>query len=249
MAKSKSKFLKKIKKGFKWIGGCSPVQKFIGLLLFLYIKLVILTNRVDIQPFSEDLIKDKKSFFITFWHGRLFGAPVAFYRNKIKGYLPHVVASIHRDGRFIGDAMSLFGVKVIDGSAKKGGVGAGVTIVHKMREENQIIGMTPDSRKPGFKMTKGLIILASETKRPIVMTAFGAKRGKFLKTWDRCLIPGLFTKLVVLISDPIYVPENISGKEIEAFRFKLEKQLLDLTMLADKKAGNKKSPFLRGEIK
>lgn len=109
------------------------------------------------------------------------------------------------------------------------------------------MAMAPDGRKPGYKMTKGLVALASESGRPIVFTAFSVKRAKIFKTWDRFMLPLPFNKGVILNTEPIYVPAELDAEQTEVWRKKLEKRLLDLTRLADERAGRKNSPVPQGD--
>ncbi|MCQ2965473.1 MAG: DUF374 domain-containing protein [Alphaproteobacteria bacterium] len=236
----------------KWIGNTWIVQEFIGFLFFLYVWLVILTSRVRVDPYPTELIEKKISFFMSFWHGRFIGAPFSYLKQNSK-FKPYVLISKHRDGRAIASAMRWFKTKTIDGSRakkdshslkrKQGGVGAAVAIVHLMKNENVLMAMTPDSRKPGYTMTKGLISLASETGNPIVLMSFSAKRGAFLKTWDKFLFPYPFNSIVVKHSTPIYIPLHLTPEQQEEWRKKLEKELLDLTTECDKAVNLEKSPF------
>lgn len=236
----------------KWIGNTWIVQEFIGFLFFLYIRFVMLTSRVRVEPYPAELVDKKISFFMSFWHGRFVGAPFAYLKQR-KKVIPYVLISKHRDGRAIASAMRWFETKTIDGSRakknadclkrKQGGVGAAVAIVHLMKNENVMMAMTPDSRKPGYTMTKGLVSLASETGNPVVLMSFSAKRGVLLKTWDKFLLPYPFNSIVVKHSSPIYVPANLDVNQFEQWREKLEKELLDLTAECDKSVGLKKSPF------
>lgn len=236
----------------KWIGNTWIVQEFIGFLFFLYVWFVMLTSRVRVEPYPSELVEKKESFFMSFWHGRFIGAPFSYLKQHSK-FDPYVLISKHRDGRAIASAMRWFKTKTIDGSRakknshsltrKQGGVGAAVAIVHLMKNENVLMAMTPDSRKPGYTMTKGLVSLSSETGNPIVLMSFSAKRCLFLKTWDKFLFPYPFNSIVVKHSAPIYVPSNLSSDQLEQWRKRLEKELLDLTTDCDKFVGLKKSPF------
>lgn len=237
MSKERTRMLKKI-------GKMAVVQELIGFLFYLYTRLVFHTTRwsADGWPYAFD--NEKQPFFMSFWHGRLMGATVVKFYFKPKNLRPYVLISLHRDGRAVAAAMRHYGIKTVDGSSKRGGTAAGLAIMRLMKED-ALMAMAPDGRKPGYKMTKGLIALASESGRPIVFTAFSVKRAKIFKTWDGFMLPMPFNSGVILCSEPIFVPADLNAEQIELWREKLEERLLDLTRLADEKTGVKNSPLTR----
>lgn len=231
---------------FKKIGKMVIVQELIGYLFYLYTRLVFHTTCWTAEGWTYAFDDEKQSFFMSFWHGRLMGATFAKFYFKPQKLHPYVLISLHRDGRAVAAAMRHYGIKTVDGSSKRNGTAAGLAIMRLMKEDS-LMAMAPDGRKPGYKMTKGLVALASESGRPIVFTAFSVKRAKIFKTWDRFMLPLPFNKGVILNTEPIYVPAELDAEQTEVWRKKLEKRLLDLTRLADERAGRKNSPVPQGD--
>lgn len=220
----------------KKIGKMTVVQELIGCLFYLYTRLVFHTTRWTAEGWPYAFDDEKRPFFMSFWHGRLMGATFAKFYFKPKKLKAYVLISLHRDGRAVAAAMRHYGIKTVDGSSKRNGTAAGLAIMHLMKEDS-LMAMAPDGRKPGYKMTKGLVTLASESRCPIVFTAFSVKRAKIFKTWDKFMLPMPFNRGVILCSEPIYVPADLNAEQTEVWREKLEERLLDLTRRADERAG------------
>lgn len=229
----------------KKIGKSAFVQELIGWFFYLYVLLVFKTSRWTIENRPLDLEEKGESYFYAFWHGRLLSGTFFYLdqRPKLKGY---VLASLHRDGRSIAAAMGHFDITTVDGSSKKGGVGA-VLNINRLLKEPTLMAIAPDGRKPGYKMTKGLVSMAKESGRPVFLSAFSVRRGKVLRTWDKFLLPYPFNKGIVLFSEPIYVPADLNAEGVEEWRQKLEKRLLEITIEADERIGLKAKTGLQAK--
>ena len=238
-----------IKGKIKQIGASGVTASVLGAALYYYARLVYATTRWEFIGWPEDKREAGESFFVTFWHGHLLAPPFigfkydAAKKQKCKWYL---LASLHRDGRIVAKTARMFGGDVIDGSAKKRGVAAGLAIIRLM-EESSILFMAPDGRKPGYKLTKGIIRLASQAQRPVYLAAYATSRGKRLKTWDRFFLPFPFGKGVVILDEPVNLPADLTDEQVEEWRGRLEKRLLALTAKAEERAGRKVSDFLKQE--
>lgn len=129
-----------------------------------------------------------------------------------------------------------WGADTIDGSASKGGIGAALTIRRALKKSS-FIAMTPDGRKPAYKMTKGAIIMARDSGCPIVPCSYSASRAKRLRTWDSFLVPLPFGKAVTLLGEPIFIPKETDEEGIEKYRQIVENKLNELMIEADMRVG------------
>ena len=141
-------------------------------------------------------------------------------------------------------AMSPIDVKTIDGSSKRGGVVAALEIIKSLKSSGTMVAIAPDGRKPGYELTDGVVVLAKKSQKPIVLSAFSVRRGRLLKTWDRFLLPSLFNKGIILLSEPIYIPADLDKDGIEKWRQILENRLIELTREADRQINFKGPDFL-----
>jgi len=69
-------------------------------------------------------------------------------------------------------------------------------------------------------------LLARMTGVPILVLHVGVERGKTIeKTWDHFLLPGLFTRAVIIANEPIYVPKDADSEMIKTKHEEMQKAL------------------------
>jgi lysophospholipid acyltransferase (LPLAT)-like uncharacterized protein len=145
----------------------------------------------------------------------------------------HVLISQHRDGELIARIIERLGFVSVRGSTTRGGTKA----IFEMAEKGASgydVAITPDGpRGPRFKVQLGTIYIAQRSQMPIIPITNAAKSCWTLSSWDGFLIPKPFSKVVILIGEPIYVPLESTPQELEEKREELEKRLVDLTQKAD----------------
>lgn len=172
-----------------------------------------------------------KPFIFAFWHGRLLMMTYLWPRTQPV----HMLISQHRDGQIIAKTVAFFGVKSIAGSSTRGGVGALRALVKALKNGDNV-GITPDGpRGPRMHASDGVIAAARLGGVPILPAANSVQRGRFLRTWDRFLLPCPFTSGVMAWGEPIIVDKN---DDPEAARRNLETVLVRLQKDADTLCGH-----------
>jgi lysophospholipid acyltransferase (LPLAT)-like uncharacterized protein len=79
-------------------------------------------------------------------------------------------------------------------------------------------------------MHRGPIHLASLTNTRIVPLIINASRYWQLKSWDRFQIPKPFSRLTLVLGDPLEIPGDLSSKEeLEIWRQRVEGKLMEIT--------------------
>jgi len=176
----------------------------------------------------DSIRKEKGSVIYAFWHGRMLIFTYSHRKKKI-----HVLISQHRDGEFIARIIERLGFVTVRGSTTRGGSKAIFEICEKITSGLDV-AITPDGPKgPGFSVHPGIIYIAQRSGMPIIPITNSAKHRWSLSTWDRFLIPQPFSKTVILLGKPMYVPVASTSEELEEKRIELEKQLLELTWKTD----------------
>ena len=105
-------------------------------------------------------------------------------------------------------------------------------------KEGCVIGLTPDGpRGPRMRASEGLAALARLSGVPVIPVACAFRRRRILSTWDRMILPLPFTRGVLIWGDPITVPTDARGPELEKARLTLETALTALTREADLRCG------------
>jgi hypothetical protein len=81
------------------------------------------------------------------------------------------------------------------------------------------------SRGPARVAQKGPLYLARLTNAPLIPLAVAASRKKTFQTWDRFVLPLPFSRLALLVGDPLPVPPEARGTALEGLRLELEDRL------------------------
>ena len=81
------------------------------------------------------------------------------------------------------------------------------------------------SRGPARIAQKGPLYLARLTGGAIVPLAVAASRKKTFQTWDRFVLPLPFSRLALLVGEPLTVPPAARGAALEVLRQELEDRL------------------------
>jgi lysophospholipid acyltransferase (LPLAT)-like uncharacterized protein len=157
---------------------------------------------------------------IVVWHNRmLFFALAVARRERLRS---SAVISPSRDGQYLADLLRCFGVGAIRGSSRKEGLGALLDAVAAIGAGRTVV-FTPDGpRGPRYRMSNGPIALAMKTGRPIVPVAINASSCWQLRSWDRFQIPKPFSKLTLVVGEPLQVPPDLPKEQVEAWRARVE---------------------------
>ena len=161
---------------------------------------------------------------MAFWHEQIFLTTYYFRRRRIV-----VMTSQSFDGEYIARFIQRFGYGAARGSSTRGGVGALVEMARLVRLGCPA-GFTVDGPRGPRRVAKtGALLLAKKTGRPVLpfaVTPHGCWR---LGSWDRLQIPKPFTRAVVRLAPPLYVPADADDARLEALRDELQRTLERLT--------------------
>lgn len=185
-------------------------QKFIGLILAGYVKLVYETARVHIingheadSFWSADKTK-RKPFILTIWHSHLVFAKMGWQDSRPA----YGLMSQSGDGRILSVVCRIMGLRFILGSTSKGAVSALKQMIRLARKGESFI-ITPDGpRGPNQVFQPGAVEVARLSGIPIIPAAFASTQGWQFNTWDKFTLPGLFNDVVVVYGEPVYVSKS-----------------------------------------
>ncbi len=194
----------------KGLGG-KVKQRVLIFAGWVFVKLLGLSIRF--RPVGEEkLASFPDGFILACWHGQQL---MGFYYFRGRGYV--ILSSRHRDGDYSSSIMRRFGWRIVRGSTTRGGV-QGLIKLLRYLQKGVPVALTPDGPQgPLYHVAGGIIYLAQKTGLPIIPVAFAFNRAKYLKTWDRFVIPYPFTRCVVYFGEPVYLPprSDKDGREEE----------------------------------
>jgi lysophospholipid acyltransferase (LPLAT)-like uncharacterized protein len=163
-----------------------------------------------------------------FWHQhQLFCAKFLLDQGR-RGLKPGWLISPSVDGELGAMMVKRAGGHVIRGSSTHTGARALRDYYEALVKHGISPAITPDGpRGPRYKFKPGAILLAQMSGRPMLPLAFAASRAWRIK-WDRFVIPVPFSRIVLAVGEPRYVPRTLDAKAIERLQEEMEAALRSL---------------------
>jgi lysophospholipid acyltransferase (LPLAT)-like uncharacterized protein len=137
-----------------------------------------------------------------FWHRSIFSA-IWCWRGR--GVV--VMNTTNFDGQWTRRVIEGLGFGTAQGSSSRGGL-RGLAAMARRLEEGRDVAFTIDGpRGPRYVAKPGPVMLARRTGQPILVFHIGlASAHAFEETWDLFQIPHPFSRAVMVMAPPIYVP-------------------------------------------
>ena len=209
-----------------------PLVAIIARLLMLTCRIV----RIEGQEKEEEALARSGggAVYVT-WHQRMS----FFFHYFGKRHLT-VMISQSRDGEYASRIAAWLGFKNERGSASRGGARAIIALVKKIRD-GEIGGLLADGPQGPARVAKmGALLIARSAGVPLIPTAWSADRCWAFNSWDRYLVPKPFSRVVIRIGDPIWIPRSSKGAELEKYRTLFEDRLNLTTRWCDEKFGRER---------
>jgi lysophospholipid acyltransferase (LPLAT)-like uncharacterized protein len=196
-----------------------------GLVFYLAIRVLGSTARFRVEGWEHwDESWRGGPPVMAFWHEQIFLTTYYFRRRPIV-----VMTSRSFDGEYIARFIQRFGYGAARGSSTRGGVGALVEMARLVRR-GCAAGFTVDGPRGPRRVAKtGALLLAKKTGRPVLPFAVTAESFWRLGSWDRLQIPKPFTRAIVRLAPPLYVPADADAAQLEHLRGELQRTLERLT--------------------
>ena len=185
--------------------------RFLGnYFLALFATVLCKTLRINFKNKNavKELDKKKSNYVLAFWHGSML---VSWYIHRRRDLVALISKS--KDGDLLSNLLKFWDYTVVRGSSTEGGeIALGILIDYA--KNNKSIVITPDGPKgPRHRLKAGAVIAAKKGAVPLILMGVGFKRKKYLNSWDKFEIPGLFSAANIVYSDPIYIDKDLSYEE------------------------------------
>ena len=208
---------------------------FIGKYLLKFVmQLLWSTCRIEKVSGEENLtalIADKanqKAFIPCFWHELLiFGV---YYLRQLhkQGINIGVLVSPSADGELGAQLLDSYGMRAIRGSATRTGAQAMQALYSAIKKEGLCPANNPDGPKgPAREFKSGTVFLSQLTQAPMVPMAYAAEKAWRLKSWDKFVVPKPFSRIHIVVGQPIFVEKKLSKEALENIRQQAEQALND----------------------
>ena len=209
-----------------------PVLAFLLWMLMRSYRLIKVAGREGV----EEAIKDSGGRAIyTIWHQRLILPIRLFARRGIC-----VMVSQSRDGEYASRFLNLLGIETVRGSSTRGGYEA-LRILRRKIKAGTDAGLVVDGPVgPAREAKIGAPILSRIARIPMVPMSWGTDRCWIFNSWDRFMVPKPFARIIYRYGEPIWVPQDASGEELERFRQVLDERLNQGTRWCDEQMGEER---------
>ena len=202
----------------------------IGWVGYLTISVIGRTIRWQSEgsPHLDEIYESGRRAIFTFWHGRIFPSTY-FWRHR--GIV--VMTSMNRDGEAIAQCIQRFGFGVARGSSSRGGFRALAQMARDIRMGQDTAFTIDGPRGPRYVAKQGPVLLARKTGAAIFCFHISMQHKIQLKSWDEFQIPLPFTKALVLMAEPIWVPEDASEAHLRDLHEQMQATLDKLRTSGD----------------
>ncbi len=199
---------------------------FLPYLGLIIVKMIAFTHRLRIvDPENErDILDDGRSLIYISWHQRFFPGITFFAKRKPIA----IMISQSRDGEFIAHIVKILGWDAVRGSSTRGG-GEALRKLNKLALDGSNIGHIVDGPKGPIGIVKaGLLRIAQATGLPILPTITSAQKKWSINSWDKFMIPKLFSRVIIRFGKPVYVSKDLDEAAFEQKRLLVEHRLREL---------------------
>jgi lysophospholipid acyltransferase (LPLAT)-like uncharacterized protein len=174
-------------------------------------------HRADwhVHPETQALMDSGTPVIFTLWHGQMFTLMHPAWMRMTPP--PYVLISQSRDGDFITQIAHHIGFShTIRGAHGRGGTEAALFIRRLFQEKKgHVICLLDGPKGPRHKAKAGIVLLAQQLQVPIIPLAGVTARHWFKLTsaWDAFEIPDLFTRPLMRLGCPVYLPTDLGRHE------------------------------------
>jgi len=207
----------------------TPVIKLILFVIWRTCRVVSISG----EQHSTTASADGKAFIPCYWHQHHIFC--SWYMQSLikRGIKIGFLISPSVDGEIPANLARGWGGEVIRGSTTRTGA-------QTMRDMYNLVvkqGVSPVTTSDGpqgpiyvFKI--GDILLSQFTQAPLLPLAYAAEKAWMLKSWDRFIIPKPFSRIAIVIGEPVTIPKGLLAEDLEPLRLQMENSLKALTQQA-----------------
>jgi lysophospholipid acyltransferase (LPLAT)-like uncharacterized protein len=176
------------------------LRALLGWVLGLLARAWLATLRVRVVRHPALDAVGGRPWVLAFWHGTQW--PLLAWRRRGPTV---VMVSLSRDGALQARALAVQGLRVVRGSASRGGARGLAALVRAMRRLGADAAFAVDGPRGPRGVVKGGAVVAARAAGAVLVPMTGrVRRGLVLsRAWDRFAIAWPFTRVDVVLGAPI----------------------------------------------
>ena len=177
------------------------------------------TWQVSGAEHHQAILDSGKQPILALWHGRILPAAIYFKHQGIVA-----IASENYDGEWIARILGKLGFGAARGSSSRGGARALLQLVRETKSKGTAFTLD-GPRGPAEVAQPGAVWLSKATGNPLMPFHIEAASSWTINSWDRAEIPKPFTRVAMVIGQPLSVPGDADDATLEEWRVRLQQSL------------------------
>ena len=186
---------------------------------FLWLLSLLVNKTIKLEVYGDEVIdkihKEGKPVIFAFWHNA--SHPFFYYYRDRKAYIipvnkipGQVLASFARKYNYLTEPLN------IDGTPAER-TETVIKLIRNLKKGHDVplaVDGPPDEKL--YDVKPGIFYIASKSGAAIVPAGMYAKRGLTMWwRWDKYIIPLPFTKVVIVVDKPAFLPKKINGEDVK----------------------------------
>jgi hypothetical protein len=191
------------------------LTKLTAHLIYYFVRLLNFTYRYEFLGMENKQkainLSPHKTFIYALWHQNLIGAIFSHIGERFT-----MIVSESRDGELVAVTCERFGHLPARGSSTRGGKKAMIEIVKNIKRGFPAAITVDGPKGPPHIVKAGVIEIAKLCDCPIIpLSAYPTKYWCLKKSWDQFRIPKPFSKIIIVIGEPIIIENKMSKDQFE----------------------------------
>lgn len=203
-------------------GPASGLERIRGRLTALILRLLGASWRLRVQGMEkfQEIYDSGTPFILCFWHGKYIPVLPLF-----RGYKASVLTSLSSRGNVIGEICRSFGYDYVQ-IPDRGGEASLWTMEDALSRSRAVAIAVDGPLGPYHVVKKGVTMLASALGYRLLPLSLEADNKKVqVNRWDRMEFPKPFSRIMLVIGDPMEVPPGLSSEDATAWAGRLADSL------------------------
>lgn len=201
------------------------LNQLLAQIIYTFIRVLNLTYRYHFigleNKIKAQALHPQKTFAYAIWHQNLIGAIFSHIGERFT-----MVISESKDGELVAVTCQKLGHHPARGSSTRGGKKAMLEIVRTMKKGFPGALTVDGPNGPPHQVKPGIIEIAKICQCAILpLSPYAEKSWVIKKSWDQFRIPKPFSQIVVVIGEPLYVPNETGREHFSILAEKLGKQI------------------------
>jgi len=171
---------------------------------------------------------------IVYWHQMHLFCAWLLARQVRRGLPLAVLTSPSVSGEVPAAIIRRWGMRPLRGSSTRASGEALREMYRVVASDRESLVITADGPKgPLHEFKPGALLLARMSRAPVLPMAYAARPCLRWGTWDRFLVPWPFSRVAVVVGDPVHVPRDTAIADLPALARDMETRLHGLAAEAE----------------